>query len=132
MRIIKFDTKELQVLREIILLGDSQYDNGFPEISKLITSKIHSDFFLFTKREMQVLKSYCSNWLNNYDELIDELREKYLEKTKIDYLSISEFEKEKMKKINTVFSIKSKLFLESYITYKKVLDRISDDIRRQN
>ncbi|MBC7522972.1 MAG: hypothetical protein H7239_00810 [Flavobacterium sp.] len=126
MRTIKFDAEELQVLKEIILLGDSQYANSFPEISKLINSKIRIDFFQFTKQEIQVLKSYSANWLNNYDELVDELREKYWEKTNIDYMSISEFEKEKMKKISTVFSIKSKLFLESYITFKKVLDQISN------
>ena len=124
MRTIKFDVEELKVLKEIILLGDSQYKNGFPEISKLISSKIRIEIFQFTKGEIQVLKSYCSNWLNNNDELVDELTEKYLNKSNIDYLNISEFEKEKMQKISVVFSIKSKLFLENYITFKKVLEKV--------
>lgn len=124
MRTIKFKIEELLVLKEIILLGDSQYKNNFPEISKLILSKIRIEIFHFSKEEMQVLKSYCSNWINNNDELVDELRKKYLEEKNIDYVNISEFEKEKMQKISIVFSIKSKLFLESYITFKKVLEKI--------
>lgn len=124
MRTIKFEIEELPILKEIILLGDSQYKNDFPEISKLILSKIRIEIFHFSKKEIQVLKSYCSNWINNNDELVNELREKYLDNNSIDYVNISEFEKEKMQKISTVFSIKSKLFLESYITFKKVLEKI--------
>jgi hypothetical protein len=124
MRTIKLKIEELPVLKEIILLGDSQYKNNFSEISKLILSKIRIEIFHFSKEEIQVLKSYCSNWINNNDELVDELRKKYLEENNIDYVNISEFEKEKMQKISIVFSIKSKLFLESYITFKKVLEKI--------
>lgn len=61
--------------------------------------------------------------MNNYDILIVELREKYLEKELIDYSIISEVEKENMKKINIVFSIKSKLFDKNYKTFKNILER---------
>lgn len=125
MRTIKFDSEEINVLKEIILLGNSQYDNDFPEISKLILSKIRIEIFHFPKKELQVLRSYCANWMNNNDVLIDELRKKYLGGNSIDYENISEAEIESMQKINLVFSIKSKLFSENYITFKNVLDKIN-------
>lgn len=125
MRTIKFDSEEINVLKEIILLGNSQYDNDFPEISKLILSKIRIEIFHFPKKELQVLRSYCSNWMNNNDVLIDELRKKYLGGNTIDYENISEEEIESLQKINLVFSIKSKLFSEKYITFKNVLDKIN-------
>lgn len=124
MRTIKFEHKELTVLNEIIKLGDTQYKNDFPKISKCILNKIRIEIFQFTKKEILVLSSYCSNWINNNDELINSLREKYLENSEIDYDNISEFEKEKMEIISFVFSIKSKLFSEKYISFKKVLEKI--------
>ncbi len=120
---IKFDTQEREILKEIIALGNSQYKNDFPEIGKVIYNKIRIEIFHFDKKEIQVLRSYISNWMNNYDMLIVELREKYLEKELIDYSIISEIEKENMKKINIVFSIKSKLFNKNYITFKNILER---------
>ncbi|WP_394776834.1 hypothetical protein [Flavobacterium sp.] len=128
MRTIKFDSKEQNVLQEIILLGNSQYDNDFPEISKLILSKIRIEIFHFPKKEIQVLRSYCANWMNNNDELIDKLRKKYLDKNNIDYENISEVEIESMQKINIVLSIKSKLFSKNYITFKNVLDKINKEL----
>lgn len=124
MKAIKFNTEELPILKEIISLGNSQYKNDFPEISKMILDKIRIEIYHFTKKELQVLRSYCSNWINNNDELIDELSEKYLDTHNIDYDNISEFEKEKMIVISLVFSIKSKLFSEKYITFKKVLEKV--------
>jgi len=124
MKAIKFNTEELPVLKEIISLGNSQYENDFPEISKMILNKIRIEIYHFTKKELQVLRSYCSNWINNNDKLIDELREKYLDAHSIDYENISEFEKEKMNVISLVFSIKSKLFSEKYISFKKVLEKV--------
>lgn len=120
---IKFDTQEREILKEIIALGNSQYKNDFSEIGKVIYNKIRIEIFHFNKKEIQVLKSYISNWMNNYDILIVELREKYLEKELIDYSIISEVEKENMKKINIVFSIKSKLFDKNYKTFKNILER---------
>lgn len=120
---IKFDTQEREILKEIIALGNSQYKNDFSEIGKVIYNKIRIEIFHFNKKEIQVLKSYISNWMNNYDMLIVELREKYLEKELIDYSIISEVEKENMKKINIVFSIKSKLFDKNYKTFKNILER---------
>lgn len=120
---IKFDTQEREILKEIIALGNSQYKNDFLEIGKVIYNKIRIEIFHFDKKEIQVLRSYISNWMNNYDMLIVELREKYLEKELIDYSIISEIEKENMKKINIVFSIKSKLFNKNYITFKNILER---------
>lgn len=124
MRTIKLDPIELPILKEIILLGNSQYENDFPEIADFILSKVRIEIFHFSKKEIQVLKSYCSNWINNNDELVDELRKKYLENDNIDYKNITEFEKKEMQKISIVFSIKAKLFLKSYITFKKVLEEI--------
>lgn len=120
---IKFDTQEREILKEIIALGNSQYKNDFSEIGKVIYNKIRIEIFHFDKKEIQVLKSYISNWMNNYDMLIVELREKYLEKELIDYSIISEVEKENMKKINIIFSIKSKLFDKNYKTFKNILER---------
>ena len=120
---IKFDTQEREILKEIIALGNSQYKNDFSEIGKVIYNKIRIEIFHFNKKEIQVLKSYISNWMNNYDILIVELREKYLEKELIDYSIISEVEKENMKKIIIVFSIKSKLFDKNYKTFKNILER---------
>ncbi|WP_281233820.1 hypothetical protein [Flavobacterium gelatinilyticum] len=124
MRTIKFDPIELSVLKEIIFLGNSQYKNDFPEIADLILSKVRIEIFDFSKKEILVLKSYCSNWINENDELIDELRKKYLENDDIDYKNIKELDKKHMQKISIVFSIKSKLFLKSYIAFKKVLEKV--------
>lgn len=126
MRVVKFNKEEREILKEIIDLGNSQYKNDFPEISKVIFNKIRIEMFHFEKKEIQVLRSYTSNWINNYDVLIDELREKYLNKkitTVEDYEIITEVEKESMRKISVVFSIKSKLFNENYITFNKILEK---------
>ncbi|WP_298141193.1 hypothetical protein [Flavobacterium sp.] len=123
MRTIKFDKEEREILKEIISLGNSQYKNDFPEIGKFIFNKIRIEIFHFDKKEVQVLRSYTSNWINNYENLIDELREKYLGKENIDYENITVTEREAMHKISIVFSIKSKLFSEKYITFRKVLEK---------
>lgn len=124
MRTIKFDTDEKVILKEIIDMGNSQYNNHFSEIGTYIFNKIRIEIFHFDKKEIQVLRSYTSNWINNNDILIDELNEKYLKNQNINYENISKYEKDAMNKISIVFSIKSKLFLEKYITFKKILKNI--------
>ncbi len=124
MRTINFKNEELPILKEIILLGDSQYTNDFLEISKLILSKIRIEIFHFSTKEIQVLKSYCSNWINNNEELVDYLSEKYLNNMDTEFANISDVEKENMRKISIVFSIKSRLFLKNYISFIKVLEKI--------
>lgn len=123
MRTIKFDAGENEILKEIISLGNSQYENYFQDIGKFIFDKIRVKIFHFDKKEVQVLRSYTSNWINNYENLIDELSEKYLGKEKIDFENITAKEREAMHKISIVFSIKSKLFSEKYITFRKVLEK---------
>ncbi len=122
MRTIKFTSEELPVLKEIIELGNAQYDNNFPEISKVILNKIRIEIFTFSVKELQVLRSYSANWINDNDNLIDNFRDKYLVPKIIDCEKVTQPEKETMKKIDLVFSIKSKLFREKYISFKGVLE----------
>lgn len=124
MRTVKFDQEELPIIKEIIALGNSEYENDFPEISKIILEKINIGIYSFSKKELQVLKSYSSNWLNKNNKLINELIDRYLQTPNVDCVNVPEFEKEKMFKTSLVFSIKSKLFLESYISFNEVLERI--------
>ncbi|MCF6133546.1 hypothetical protein [Flavobacterium wongokense] len=123
MRTIKFNPEEIKMLKEIIVLGESQYDNYFGETSKVILNKIRIEIFHFDKKETQLLKSYTSNWINNHDEILEELRVKFLVNKNPDYNAISETEKEYMRKISMVFAIKSKILKESFITFKEVLEK---------
>ena len=121
MRTIKFNNEEVETLKEIIELGESQYENYFGETSKVILNKIRIELFHFDKKEMQLLKSYTSNWVNNHDKIVEELRLRFLVEKNPDISNISEQEREIMRKISLVFEIKSKLLKEKFISFKEVL-----------
>lgn len=126
MRTIKFSLEERKTLKEIIDLGESQYQNYFGETSKTILNKLRIEIFHFDKKEILLLKSYTSNWINNYEEKIEELRIKFLINKVDNISSITQSERELMSNTSKVFDIKSKLFKEQYITFKEVLDSVKD------
>lgn len=122
MRKIKFNNEEVKTLKEIIAWGESQYESYFGETSKNILNKIRVAIFHFDKKETQLLKSYTSNWINNYKETIEKLYEKFLIEKNPDFNNMSEGKRELMCKINIVFTLKSKLFKEVYISFKEALE----------
>lgn len=124
MRTIKFNSEEVKTIKEIIELGESQYRNYFGETSKVILNKMRIEIFHFDRKETQLLKSYTSNWINNHDENIDELRIRFLLNKNPNDNNISENDRELMRKISIVFGIKSKLFKEKYISFKEVLEKV--------
>ena len=121
MRKLKFTSEELPIIKEFVVLGNSEYENDFPEVSKLILNKLRIEIYHFTNKETQVLKSYCSNWINNNQEIINSLTEKYLYNKITNFKNITENELIMMKKIDIVYTIKSKLFLKKYLMFESVI-----------
>ena len=86
----------MKTLKEIIALGESQYESYFGETSKNILNNIRVAIFHFDKKETQLLKSYTSNWINNYKETIEKLCEKFLIDKNPDFNNMPEDERELM------------------------------------
>jgi hypothetical protein len=123
MRTLNLKASEILIIIEMIRLGDSQYENYFREIPSDIVAKLNLEHYTLTSKEIQVLRSYCSNWINNNECIINELTEKYIYNKKADFSNVTLEEVQLMNKLDVVYSIKSKLFLKKYLMFGDVLDK---------
>ncbi|SNA87662.1 hypothetical protein FI146_620003 [Flavobacterium psychrophilum] len=124
MKNIKFIEAEKTSLIEIIRLGNSQYDESFSKHGESLLTKIEVENYEFSNKELLVLKSYTSNWINNNAAQIDSIFEKYWNKNVNNYLNIEENERIEMRKIDLMFSLKSKLFSKKHKTFENVFEKI--------
>jgi len=125
MRRIKFENNEKALLRLIISLGYKEAnDYHLFEIKESLLKKLSNEILVINTKELQLLISYTQNSINQIEDIIKEINQKFYGKDPSQYCFIDDISRNFISSIDTYFSIKEKLTKEKQFYYKTVLENI--------
>ncbi|WP_233862601.1 hypothetical protein [Tenacibaculum piscium] len=121
-----FELEEKEILKEIIQDGIIDYNNEkFTKYGQKVILKLNLNVFKFTPKEKDIISSFTMNWFDKNKNRLDILHEKYYQKNPLNYLKVGEIERELMKNLDFVNSIREKINAQKkYMCFKIVFTNI--------